>query len=282
MIFCTDLSAYGTMLEEDHQVDRMHESLNLFEEIVNNKWFFKTDVILFLNKSDLFHEKIKTAPLTVCFPDYPADNADPEAGIEHIKTHFVRRNKNTERMIYPHITTATDTNNITIVFKAVKGIILHSKWLFLALKNSPRFFRRTEQEWFDVNSGAIAWILINSHCTLHLFLGLFQLGHATANSGQQIHATQLDGTGWHLFLGGLLHLFGWCSTLCSVGLRFGLALSRRGRVGARTVAHWIVLGLVTALGGSSTAESQVLETALLFLLFGGQRHRGQRLILCVI
>jgi GTPase SAR1 family protein len=125
MIFCTDMSAYGTMLEEDDKVDRMHESLNLFEEIVNNKWFFKTDVILFLNKSDLFQEKIKTTPLNVCFSEYTTD-PDPEAGTEFIKKQFVRRNKNPDRMIYPHSTTATDTNNITVVFKAVKGIILHN------------------------------------------------------------------------------------------------------------------------------------------------------------
>jgi hypothetical protein len=133
MIFCTDMSAYGTMLEEDDKVDRMHESLNLFEEIVNNKWFFKTDVILFLNKSDLFQEKIKTTPLNVCFSEYTTD-PDPEAGTEFIKKQFVRRNKNPDRMIYPHSTTATDTNNITVVFKAVKGIILHSKSRCLIFK----------------------------------------------------------------------------------------------------------------------------------------------------
>lgn len=48
----------------------MEESLKLFESIVNNRWFVETSVILFLNKKDLFEEKITTSPLTICFPDY--------------------------------------------------------------------------------------------------------------------------------------------------------------------------------------------------------------------
>jgi len=50
--------------------NRMHESLKLFESICNNKWFTKTSVILFLNKKDLFAEKIVHSNITVCFPEY--------------------------------------------------------------------------------------------------------------------------------------------------------------------------------------------------------------------
>lgn len=48
----------------------MHESLKLFDSICNNKWFTDTSIILFLNKKDLFEEKIKKSPLTICFPEY--------------------------------------------------------------------------------------------------------------------------------------------------------------------------------------------------------------------
>ena len=48
----------------------MEKSLQLFESIVNNRWFNETYVILLLNKKDLFEEKITNSPLTVCFPDY--------------------------------------------------------------------------------------------------------------------------------------------------------------------------------------------------------------------
>lgn len=53
--------------------NRMHESLKLFDSICNNKWFTDTSIILFLNKKDLFEEKIKKSPLTVCFPEYTGE-----------------------------------------------------------------------------------------------------------------------------------------------------------------------------------------------------------------
>ena len=50
--------------------NRMMESMKLFDSICNNKWFTETSIILFLNKKDLFEEKIKKSPLSVCFPEY--------------------------------------------------------------------------------------------------------------------------------------------------------------------------------------------------------------------
>jgi len=52
----------------------MQESLKLFDSICNNKWFTDTSIILFLNKKDLFEEKIKKSPLTFCFPEYSGIN----------------------------------------------------------------------------------------------------------------------------------------------------------------------------------------------------------------
>ena len=53
----------------------MHESMKLFDSICNNKWFTDTSIILFLNKKDLFEEKIKRSPLTICFPEYAGEVA---------------------------------------------------------------------------------------------------------------------------------------------------------------------------------------------------------------
>jgi hypothetical protein len=61
---------YMRQLEDDESVNRMHESLNLFGDIINNRWFQNTSIILFLNKKDLFAEKIKRVDLRCCFPDY--------------------------------------------------------------------------------------------------------------------------------------------------------------------------------------------------------------------
>ncbi|KAF5892821.1 guanine nucleotide-binding protein G(i) subunit alpha-2-like, partial [Clarias magur] len=70
IIFCVAMSAYDLVLAEDEEMNRMHESMKLFDSICNNKWFTETSIILFLNKKDLFEQKIEHSPLTICFPEY--------------------------------------------------------------------------------------------------------------------------------------------------------------------------------------------------------------------
>ena len=52
--------------------------MKLFDSICNNKWFIHTSIILFLNKKDLFEEKISKSPLTICYPEYTGE-ANPSA-----------------------------------------------------------------------------------------------------------------------------------------------------------------------------------------------------------
>jgi len=81
-------------------------------------------MILFLNKKDLFEEKVKTVDLKFCFEDYKGGcNYDNAAAF--IKEKFCAQNENPKKHIYTHITTATNTENIQMVFNAVKDIILH-------------------------------------------------------------------------------------------------------------------------------------------------------------
>lgn len=67
----------------------MHESMKLFDSICNNKWFTDTSIILFLNKKDLFEEKIKKSPLTICYPEYAGmllsvDNLSNHGSLEKV------------------------------------------------------------------------------------------------------------------------------------------------------------------------------------------------------
>jgi G-protein alpha subunit len=167
----------------------------LFDEICNSRWFARTSIILFLNKSDLFQIKIKKHDLKIAFPNYDG-GCNFEPAIEYIKTQFENLNRTgmyeemrqwillcvymcsfflichvcvcvcvflspscvgslsstlerthsptsdharilpvclfwfrglvpDEKHVYPHVTCATDTENIRFVFSAVKDIILH-------------------------------------------------------------------------------------------------------------------------------------------------------------
>lgn len=50
------------------------ESLVLFDSVVNSRWFMRTSIILFLNKVDLFKDKLGRSPLGNYFPDYSGGN----------------------------------------------------------------------------------------------------------------------------------------------------------------------------------------------------------------
>lgn len=70
MIFVASLSCYNQQMREDPETNMMKDQLTLFDQMINGKLFKDTNVILFLNKRDLFEDKIATVPLDVCFPDY--------------------------------------------------------------------------------------------------------------------------------------------------------------------------------------------------------------------
>jgi hypothetical protein len=123
VLFVAAISEYDQVLYEDENTNRIVEALNLFEEICNSRWFRETSMILFLNKRDLFAEKIVQVPLTVCFPDYTGANTFEEAST-FLQEQFEQRNRNPDKQIYTHITCATDTNNVAAVFNAVKDIII--------------------------------------------------------------------------------------------------------------------------------------------------------------
>lgn len=126
VIFCVAMSEYDLKLHEDNETNRMQESLKLFKEICNSKWFHETAMILFLNKKDLFAQKIKEKDLTVCeeFKDYKGGK-DYVKAVQFITDKFLQQNENPKKHIYVHETCATDTKQITVVFNIVKDVILH-------------------------------------------------------------------------------------------------------------------------------------------------------------
>lgn len=124
VIFCVSLSEYDQFLVEDTEQNRFQESLVLFDNIVNSRWFARTSVVLFLNKIDLFAEKLKKKPLEDYFPDYNGGD-DINKATKYILWRFVQLNR-ANLNIYPHVTQATDTSNINLVFAAIKESILEN------------------------------------------------------------------------------------------------------------------------------------------------------------
>lgn len=101
----------------------MQDSIQLFQNICNNKIFKDTAIILFLNKKDLFEIKLRTSSLRNCFPDYlGSDNYQEAAAFVKVKFEACTLKRGTKE-IYTHFTCATDTANIQFVFDAVTDVI---------------------------------------------------------------------------------------------------------------------------------------------------------------
>ncbi|ETN84522.1 g-protein alpha subunit [Necator americanus] len=104
--------------------NRMIESMQLFNSICNSTWFLSTAMILFLNKKDLFMEKIKRVNITTAFPDYEGGQNYEEA-VAFIKLKFAELNLNPDKKtIYMHETCATDTNQVQLVISSVIDTII--------------------------------------------------------------------------------------------------------------------------------------------------------------
>lgn len=129
IIFCTALSEYDQVLLEEKNQNRMAESLVLFESVINSRWFLRTSIILFLNKIDVFRAKLPKVPLERYFPEYTGGD-DINKAAKYILWRFMQANR-ARLSVYPHLTQATDTTNIRLVFAAVKETILQN-----ALKDS--------------------------------------------------------------------------------------------------------------------------------------------------
>eukprot|EP01132_Coremiostelium_polycephalum_P005324 gene5324-6630_t len=122
VIFVAAMSDYDQVLREDESVNRTRESLALFKEIVNCDYFKETPIVLFLNKKDLFKEKLKRVPLQSCFTDYTGPNKYKDAAM-FIQAQYLAQGPS-PRTIYTHATCAVDTENIKFVFRAVRQTIL--------------------------------------------------------------------------------------------------------------------------------------------------------------
>eukprot|EP01083_Nonionella_stella_P021270 59004_1 len=141
VIFVAALNHYATVLFEDESKNSMHESLELFDEICNQKWFRKTEIILFLNKADLFEQRLREGiSLSVAFgnrwkgPDYepredPTQDEEEfmrcfDEAVAFVRQQYEMLNRNPYKKIYSHTTTATNKDNIESVFWDVQNIIV--------------------------------------------------------------------------------------------------------------------------------------------------------------
>jgi len=125
IIYLAALDEYNMTLEEDNRTNRMEESLRLFTEVSGSHFFKSTSPswILFLNKSDLFKDKISREPLSKYFSDVSEkDGSDFEKSCEYIKKRYEESFRGSKLFVY--VTCVLDTYACKNVFAAVKETIV--------------------------------------------------------------------------------------------------------------------------------------------------------------
>ncbi|KAI4198576.1 MAG: hypothetical protein LQ346_002729 [Caloplaca aetnensis] len=133
LMFVAALSGYDQCLVEDKTANQMQEALLLFESIMSLTWFKKSSIILFLNKIDLFKEKLTEKPIKDYFPDYSGAVDDYNAASQYFANKFRALNKTEDREIYVHFTNATDTNLLKITMQSVQDTIIQTNLNVLIL-----------------------------------------------------------------------------------------------------------------------------------------------------
>ncbi|GCB62519.1 guanine nucleotide-binding protein subunit alpha-12-like isoform X1 [Scyliorhinus torazame] len=124
ILFMASSSEYDQVLMEDRRTNRLVESMNIFETIVNNKLFSSVSIILFLNKMDLLVGKVKTVNIKKYFPNFEWDPHKLEDVQKYLVQCFNNKRRDRTKPLFHHFTTAIDTENIRFVFHAVKDTIL--------------------------------------------------------------------------------------------------------------------------------------------------------------
>lgn len=127
VIFVAALSEYDQTLAEAKRHNRMMEALNLFESVVKNANFADTSIMLFLNKKDIFAEKIMYSNIadSPFFSDYAGPPKDFDHGVLYFIQKFEEHLEQDEfNDSFIHVTCATDTDNMEFVLDSSRTIIM--------------------------------------------------------------------------------------------------------------------------------------------------------------
>lgn len=145
ILFLVGTSEYDQTLLEDRKTNRLLESKQIFENIVNHRAFAEVSMILFLNKTDLLAEKLRRlsvaqksqakheamadsklsmSTIREPFPEFRGDALALNDVQQFILNMFDESRRDRRKVMYHHFTTAVDTENIKYVFNAVRSTIL--------------------------------------------------------------------------------------------------------------------------------------------------------------
>eukprot|EP01128_Nolandella_sp_AFSM9_P005259 TRINITY_DN2512_c2_g2_i1.p1 TRINITY_DN2512_c2_g2~~TRINITY_DN2512_c2_g2_i1.p1 ORF type:complete len:564 (-),score=166.23 TRINITY_DN2512_c2_g2_i1:324-1931(-) len=120
IVFFASLIEYDIPTFANPQKSKLHESLGIWEEMLQVKEFDDSSIVLILNQSDLLEQKIVNSPYTgfdSTFPEEKATNA--KSVIKAIRKEYIKR-CGTRIIQNVHIVCALKTDQVRDVFQSVR------------------------------------------------------------------------------------------------------------------------------------------------------------------
>ncbi|ETO27420.1 hypothetical protein RFI_09711 [Reticulomyxa filosa] len=134
VVYVMSLNAYDQMSNDDPRVKCFDEAFDVFRQVASNPVFQSTDFFLFLNKIDLFEEKIKDVPFTLF--DSSFDDSlknDPTGVIQYVKARYKAiwndcpEEWQEKRALFFHLTCSVNTSMMQSTIASTNVVLIKRK-----------------------------------------------------------------------------------------------------------------------------------------------------------
>ncbi|KAG6377714.1 guanine nucleotide binding protein, alpha subunit [Boletus reticuloceps] len=130
IIFLSPISCFDEKLREDLRVNRLEDSYQLWRSVCSSPMLAKTQIILFLNKCDLLHRKLKRGVRVSDFiPSFGDRKNDTSTVMKYFQSHFKEISKLVSpepRPFFVHFTSVIDTKATAATLSVVEESILRT------------------------------------------------------------------------------------------------------------------------------------------------------------
>ncbi|KAI0635292.1 G-alpha-domain-containing protein [Trametes polyzona] len=139
ILFLAPLSGFDQVLAEDESVNRLEDSVLLWKSICSNPLLGKTNLILFLNKTDIFRAKLRAGiqfgQYIISYGNRPNDYENTSAYMRRKFGQIHREFSPQARTFYCHFTSVTDTKSTSQVLINIQESIISSNLGSIGLTN---------------------------------------------------------------------------------------------------------------------------------------------------
>jgi len=127
IIFLAPMSGFNQVLAEDETINRLTDSLRLWQAICSNKILAAVEFVIFLNKLDLLEAKLGSGVKFSSFvTSYKGENSTKPVA-KYLLEVFVSLHQQfspKRRKIHPHLTCAVDMKATSVIILRIQELIV--------------------------------------------------------------------------------------------------------------------------------------------------------------